>query len=109
MDEEYGSGEKVTELVIPEGACIKQVILGTKWYTHQIGFITDKRVSIGPVGSLVGRSNSIYGNDWIDSIRIMPNSYVYKYCLYAIEGVTVETQAAPAITGLKFIFSSGHC
>ena len=42
----------------------------------------------GPVGSLVGRSHSIYGNDWVDSIRIVPNVYPHKLCLYAIEGVT---------------------
>ena len=108
MDEEYVGGENIKELLIPDGTCIKQVILGSLWYTHQIGFISNKGVRIGPVGSLCGEYD-IGDHYCMDRIRIVPKVYPGTLCLNKIEGVTAETQAAPAITGLKFIFSSGHC
>ena len=109
MDEEYDGGENIKELLIPDGTCIKQVILGSLWYTHQIGFISNKGVRIGHVGSLCGEYDYDDDHYCMDPIRIVPKVYPGTLCLNKIEGVTVETQAAPAITGLKFIFSSGHC
>ena len=112
MDEEYDGGDNnIKELLIPDGTCIKQVILGYFWYTHQIGLITNKGVHIGPVGSLCSEKSNIYipAYDCIRRSIIVPKVYPGTLCLNKIEGVTVETQAAPAITGLKFIFSSGHC
>ena len=93
-----GDGGFGEELVVPEGQCIKEVILKFGWYIDQIGFVTDKNISLGPVG---GRGGHKPGK------RIAPKKI--DFCLDSIEGVTVETEDAPAVTSLKFIFSHrGH-
>ena len=73
------------------------MILGYGWYIDQIGFVTDKNVSLGPVGGNGGHK---------PEKRIAPKNS--ELCLSSIEGVTVETGGAPALTSLKFSFSHGH-
>ena len=97
MDDGNEDGtELVEELVVPEGQCIKEVKLRYGYYADQIGFVTDQKISLGPVGGMGGKP-----------VEINPKSPGGLWCLFSIGGMTLETEGAPALTGLKFVFSRG--
>ena len=97
MDDGNEDGtELVEELVVPEGQCIKEVKLRYGYYADQIGFVTDQKISLGPVGGMGG-----------NPVEINPKSPGGLWCLFSIGGMTLETEGAPALAGLKFVFSRG--
>ena len=94
-----GYGELVEELVVPEGQCINEVKLRYGWYADQIGFVTNKNILLGPVGGRKGHT---------PKEAIKPKGPGRSWCLYSIGGFTVQTESAPALAGLKFVFSPGR-
>ena len=96
MDGDEDGTELVEELVVPEGQCIQEIKLRYGWYADQIEFVTDKNISLGPVGGTGGVPE-----------EIQPKSPGGLWCLFSIGGMTIETEGAPALAGLKFVFSRG--
>ena len=85
----------VTSLQVPENQHIKTVAnLRAGWYIDAIGFETNERISLGPVGG-----NG--GNHYITVDYKYRGSHHY---LAGMRGMTVQSQDAPCICNLQFIF-----
>ena len=87
----------VTVLEVPKGQHIKNILLRSGWYIDKLGFMTDQKIRLGPIGGPGGAQRDIlYG------LQLASEDLSDFYYIDGISGKVVQTQNAPAICDLSF-------
>ena len=98
----------VTQLIVPEGQHIKDVILKCGWYIDSIGFITNEGVRLGPIGGDGGGDYAV-GQDTINMKKYL-TFYLYEMSYVVVESdhsgrnARPSGHATPCIARLQFSF-----